>query len=104
MSDQAQSVNIRLHEIAERLIDHSMALEGVGARKALRHDPDLEVPASVPGSGMADVQVALVDDVQLFRQERRLQARTNGGDSVAAHGRTCRTGLIRTSENTPSNR
>lgn len=66
MSDQAQSVNIRSHKVAERLVYHPMALERVGTRKALRHDPDLEVPASVASAWVADVESALVHDVELF--------------------------------------
>lgn len=54
-----------VHEIAECGIDHPVARERRLAAKGLRDDADPEVARAARGSRMADVQMALVPDLEL---------------------------------------
>jgi hypothetical protein len=84
----AQRVNIRLHQTAERSIYHPMSLQSFGARELLRDDSDAKVTAAIFRSCMTRVAVAVVDDVELVRRERLLEPSSDHGNPVRRHGRT----------------
>lgn len=104
MSCKAQSMNICLHEVAERFVHHAMSFQRVRPGEPLRHDPHVKVTSTIPSAGMPDVLPAFVRDLELVRRKGRFESRSNGGNSVAVHGSVCRTGLISTSANTPWSR
>lgn len=104
MSCKAQSMNVCLHEIVERFIHHAMPFQRARAGEPLRHNPHVEVSSTVPSTGMPNVQVTFVRDLELLRGKRRFEARSDGGNSFAVHGSVCKTGLISTSSNTPWSR
>jgi hypothetical protein len=98
----AQRVDIRLHQTAERSIYHPMSLQSLGTGESLRDDSDAKVTATIPRSRMARVLVAVVDDVELVRRERLLEPSSDHGNAIRRHGRTWITGLMSTSPKTPS--
>ena len=95
-------MNIRLHELAECFVHHSVALKGVRSLKSFRHDTHLEMPATVPGPRVAGMQVALVGDGQFLGGKGRFEARSDLSDSFCIHGRVLITGLTSTPAKTPS--
>jgi hypothetical protein len=97
----AQRVDIRLHQTAERSIYHPMSLQSLGASESLRDDSDAKVTAPILRPRMACVPVAVVNDLELVRCERLLEARSDHGNAFYRHGRTWSTALISTSLNTP---
>ena len=58
-------MDVRFHQRAQRVIDHSMPLQRATAFESVRDDSDVEMPSTIPGTFVAGVQVALVLDQQL---------------------------------------
>ena len=65
-------MDIRIHEISQRFVDHAMTFQGVQARETVRCDPDAEVSFAFLGARVSSVFVAVVDDLEYFRGECRL--------------------------------
>jgi hypothetical protein len=84
----AQRVDIRLHQTAERSIYHPMSLQSLGAGESPRDNSDAKVTATILRSCMTRVPVAVVDDVELVRRERLLEPTSDHGNSVRGHERT----------------
>ena len=82
--------------------DAPMALDGTLAREVSRADSHLKMPSAVARSLVARMAATVVDDLELVWSERRLEPAANERDAFGCHGRTCSTGLISTSANTPS--
>ena len=72
------------HQVAERLVDQSLALDPVAACKRLGLDLQPEVAFAAPiMAGVADMTVALVDQVEPGGGERALKAADHfGGDGA----------------------
>jgi hypothetical protein len=66
-------MNVGLHQRAERSIDHPVALDGSLARKSTRENSHLEVAAPIARSCVSSMAAAIVDDLELFGLERRLE-------------------------------
>ena len=62
-------MNIRLHEGAQCVVNHPVAPDGRLAGKGFSHHGDPEMPAAVPGPGMAGMKMAVVLDFEQFRLE-----------------------------------
>ena len=68
----------------ERLVHEPMATEATHSAKAVRSHADAKVTGATDGAGVPAVQVALVDDGERLRRERRAQ---QGLDALASiHG------------------
>jgi hypothetical protein len=81
-------MNVRLHQRAKRSIDHPMALDGPLARKTTRENPYVEMAAAVTRSGVSDVAMAIVDDLELFRLELCFELASNQRYALSGHGAT----------------
>jgi hypothetical protein len=46
------------------------------------------VPAAVAGAGVTGMALAIVDDVERFGLQGRLEPTTNKGDALGGHGAT----------------
>ena len=66
-----QSVNLALHQIAERLVNQTMAHDLRLAGKLPRDDGELIMTATACGAGMTGVLLAIVDDVQAVGLQAR---------------------------------
>ena len=83
-------MNFLTHHVAQRIVNQAVAGDSVLANKGGRHDIQLIVTAAGAGTGMAGVQVAVVDQFDpLWR--KHTQAVANFVDD--AHGRTFLNGL-----------
>ncbi len=60
-------MDVGLHQVPERLENHSLPLQGPGMPEPVRNDSNLEVTPAIGGAGVATVPVALVNQLQLFR-------------------------------------
>ena len=101
MRVDAQRVDIRLHQTAERSIYHPMSLQSLGAGESPRDDSDAKVTTPILSSRMTCVPVAVVDDLELVRCECLLESSSDHGDAFCGHGRTLSTASMSTSPNTP---
>lgn len=63
-------MNIRFHHRAEGSVHELMTLDGSQAGKGLRDDTYAEMTPAIAGTGMAYVQVAVVDDLDDARAQR----------------------------------
>ena len=88
------------HEIAGCSIDDAVPCHGVLAGESVGDDADA-VMASLPGAGMAGVQVGVIFDLELLRLQGR-QPLAQQGDGFAAHGRAFLKGLMVTFSYTPA--
>lgn len=95
-------MDVGLHQCAQRCIDHAMALDGLLTGELVRANSHLKMASAVASPGVSGVTVAVVDDVELIRLERRFESASNQRYAVGGHGRTWTTGLISTSPKTPS--
>ena len=67
VSCNRQSVYVALHQIAERLVNQTVARELRLAGESLRNDGELIMAAAARGAGMTGVRGAIVDDVYAVR-------------------------------------
>jgi hypothetical protein len=67
MGSDAHSMNIRLEQTANGIIDHLMALDPAQSGKRRGNNGDVEMAFPIPGTLMADVQLTLVLN-QKFRR------------------------------------
>ena len=89
----AQSMNIGLHHVAERLEYHTVALDSADAGKGVRKDSYLEMPSAIPGTRVARVQVTLILDQDFDRRKRPLENLLYALSSVDRHGNTSLNGF-----------
>lgn len=75
-------MDVRLHELAERFVYHSVPLDGVRSRESLRYDVHMKMPTTIASPGMADMMAALIGDLQLIGRKGCFEARADFGDSV----------------------
>jgi hypothetical protein len=99
VSVDAYCMYIRLHQIAEGSIYHTVPRKWLGAREPGRDDPHPEVASAVACSGVAGMSLAVIDYFQEFGGECIFEPRSNSRDAIA-HDSTCTTGFISTSANT----
>ena len=59
-------MDVRLHQVPERLEYHSLPLQGPDMPEPVRNDSHLEVTPAIGGAGVATVPVALVNQFQLL--------------------------------------
>ena len=93
MRVHAQSMNIRLHHVAESLEYHAVAPNSALARKGVGNDPDLEMTLSVSGTSVARVQVALILNQEIYGCKCRLEKALNAFRPVRRHGNTSLNGF-----------
>src|SRR5579875_1311623 len=95
-----QRMDAMAHQFAQRVIDHAVLLHARLAGKRAAGDAHPEVPAAL--ACVADVHVALVDDLKPGRRERLLQSRADVLGRRGTHGRVWRKGRTVTSRYTPA--
>lgn len=86
-------MDVRLQQITECIINHSVALYAVGVRKCGGNYHDVEVPFAVPRTLVTCVQMTLVLDLQFIGTKRVDKAPANEFLAVGAHGSTRLNGL-----------
>ncbi len=67
VSCNRHSVYLALHQIAERLVNQTVARELRFAGELLRDDGEFIMAAAARGAGMTGVRGAIVDDVEAVR-------------------------------------
>src|SRR5476649_716352 len=65
-----EGMDVALHEVAQRLINHSMSRHGVPAAKGFRNDGELPVSAARGGAGVARMLRAFVAQIHRHRIQR----------------------------------
>lgn len=85
MGRNTQGVDVSLHQVAKCLINQLMPLEGAHGTELLGYDVDAKVPAPVASPRMAGVEVAVVDQVDLFRLQPVLQTVTDAFQAGQVH-------------------
>src|SRR5471030_383740 len=82
-----EGMDVALHEVAQRLINHSMSRHGVPAAEGLRNDGELPVSASRGGAGVARMLRAFVAQIHRHRIQRgQALEDTFFGGAHYAHG------------------
>ena len=66
---QGESVDIRLHHRAERLVNPAVSLDTIEAGESAGDQGNAEVASTVAGAGVPRVQMALVLDLESLRFE-----------------------------------
>ena len=79
-------MNIRVHHVAQRLEHHSVALQRLRPAEPFGDYPDTKVALAILRAGVAGVQMAIVDDLELCRREGSFEVSSNRGGSISAHG------------------
>src|SRR5688500_1725294 len=100
-------MHIRLHQRPQRGIHEAMPRERREAGERGAGDPKREMAASVARAGMAGMPMALVDELEPGRLQRRDERRADRVRSLPprqAHGSTGRNGRTSTRTNTPAAR
>jgi hypothetical protein len=88
-------MNIRLHQLAERSINHLVTPQAIRTGKFLGDNSNVKVPQATPGACMACMQMALILNQQLYRRKFVNQCFLNALYSVI-HGNTSLNGLTMT--------
>jgi len=86
-------MDIRLHESAQRIKDLPVTLQRPQAIEGVADDGHPKMTATVPGAGMAGMEMALVVDLQRFRVKVGLKDLADQSDAFLVHGSTFRNGL-----------
>ena len=81
-------MNVGLHQRTQRRVDHPVPLDRSLARKPARKNAYLEMPAAIARSGVPDVPVAIVYDVELVGIERCLEPTSNQRYALGGHNPT----------------
>ena len=58
----AQRMNVGLHQVTERIINHPVALQTAVARKRTGHNGHVIMPSAIGCAGVTDMQMTLVFD------------------------------------------
>lgn len=98
----AERVDVGFHQIADGIVDEAVTLQRPEAGEASGDDPHVEMPAAVFRACVSDMLVALVDDLEVGRLQRRVNACPDLGDAGVVHGRTFLKGLTSTFSYTPA--
>lgn len=61
--NNVECVYLGLHHFAERAVNELMTLEGVQTGEAIGHDVHAKMSLALASAGMADVQVAVIDEL-----------------------------------------
>ena len=67
-------MDVRLHQVTQRLVHQAMALDLFQSRKSRRHDEQPEVAASVASPGVSGVAVALIHDFDQLGLKRSVES------------------------------
>ena len=92
----AQGVDVCLHQVSERLENHSLSLKGASVPESFRDDLHSEVALAVRGADVTPMPMALVDQFQMLRFKCGFQTGANLVEPVPAHGKTCLKGRTST--------
>ena len=92
-----QGVNVRLHHLAQGLVNEPVAFDSAFFSKSLGDDSHLEVAPAVSGAGVSRVQVTLVLNLQMRWRKNSLEPVLYLPDAVRAHGSTSLNGFTFTS-------
>jgi hypothetical protein len=80
-------MDVSLHETLEGAENHPVPLQRALAGKVRGYNSNAEMALSFSGAWMADMAMALVDDLQLIRRKRPFQAAPYFRDSIGpVHG------------------
>mgnify|MGYP005749121649 FL=1 len=96
-----ERMNILLHHVAKRVVDHTLSQHSAAALESGRYDKNPVVTAPVTCSSMAGVQGAVVLDVEDVRIEAVGKDFPDPGDRPGAHGSVFRNGRTVVRANTP---
>ncbi len=86
-------MNIRFHQRAQCLVDEPVTFNAAATGKFVSNNRYIKMSATVPGSSVPGVQVALVFYQQVVRRKLLLQDRLNRCRSVATQGSTLLNGF-----------
>ena len=89
-------MDVGLHEIAHGGIDAAMPGQRGQAGEGLADDRDGEMPAAIPRTGMTDMLVAFVHDLERQRRQLLQRGANHFGAGGPVHGRACRKGFTST--------
>lgn len=95
-------MDIGVHHVAQRRIDHLVAANRADIPESLGHDVDVKVPETLARPGVARVQVRLVLDAQLAGVESTAEELFDTLNSFLVHGSTGMNGLTSKLSKTPS--
>jgi len=97
-----QGMDIGLHQVAQRPVDQLMSLQRAHGSESLGDDVDAKVPATVPGTGVAGMQVAVICQFQGVRLQSCRQACPDPLEARGGHGSTFRKGRTSVEAKIPS--
>ena len=75
-------MDVLLQHVADRLVNHLMALQGAFARKMLRYDGNGKVPAAAFGAFVTGMEPAVISDLDFRGGEGRAQAVFDLGSAI----------------------
>jgi hypothetical protein len=81
-------VDVRSHQVPNGLIDEAMNGYPTQALQGLGSQADAEVTAAIPRAGVAAVEVAFVDHLQVGGGEGTFDAEPDPRNAVSSHGKT----------------
>lgn len=79
-----QCVNVGLHQCLQCGINPPMPCQWCQPEKSHGYDVDIEVAATIAGTRMTGVALAVIDHLERDRCQGRLQGSTDGGDTLFA--------------------
>ena len=94
-------MNLAAHHLVHRSVDHAVGFERLFAGKCRSANAHTVVASTTTGAGMADVQVAVVADVQFGGGEGLLEQRAYALNTITL-GSTGLNGRTLTSAYTPA--
>ena len=94
-------MNLVRNHVRDGCIDQLVPPDPVKPYEQRGLDLDREVPGSVPGTGVAGMQGAVIPHVHGRRIERRLQASADTCHTLGGQGSTCMNGRTSCDWNTP---
>ena len=89
-------MDVGLHQVPERIENHSLPLQGADVPEPVRNDSHPEVTLAVGGPGVAQMPMAFVNQFQALRFKSGFQPGTYPAKPLPAHGRTCLKGWTST--------
>ncbi len=94
-------MDVVLHQVANRVVDHTLSEHSAAALEGLRHDENAVMPATAAGTGMTGMKRAVVADLERGRRKANREGGADPFDRVAAHGSVFRNGRTVVRTNTP---
>lgn len=84
---QTQRMNIRSHQVSQRVVDQSMLLQASQTLKVPGVDAHAEVAPTVFGASVPGMEMTFVDDLEFNGIERRSQPLAHSLNALRRHGR-----------------